>query len=220
MSIATLKKKTKAQYNNLSVGSKNGFSLNGTHRNQGYVGQTSLSRSLPRTLMKGNVVKGHGGCCGTFNISPVVSSAVTSLNNPNVVKSSVLNTKGMLSTRFRWIQRPHPFTSVKPDNNNNVNTQEDYILTQKNNAIQATTDPTNKCYSYNSTKTWCADSKPCEYLSNSQKPSFVRVITKPESTFLPKSQHEYINSIQSRCAENNVINVKNNNNGIPFSCGL
>ena len=101
MSIVTLKKKTNAQYKNLSVGSKNGFSLNGTHRSQGYVGQTSLSRSLPRTLMKGNAMKGHGGCCGTFKISPIVSSAITSLNNPNVVKSSVLSTKGMVSTHFR-----------------------------------------------------------------------------------------------------------------------
>jgi len=55
MSIATLKRKTQTQYNNMSVGSKTGFSLNGTHRSQGYIGQTSLSRSLPKTLMKGNI---------------------------------------------------------------------------------------------------------------------------------------------------------------------
>ena len=61
MSIATLKRKTQAKYNNMSVGNTHGFSINGTHRNQGYVGQTSLSRSLPRTLMKGNAVRGHGG---------------------------------------------------------------------------------------------------------------------------------------------------------------
>ena len=65
MSIATLKRKTQTKYNNMSVG-QSGFSINGTHRNQGYVGQTSLSRSLPRTLMRGNTVRGHGGCCGTF----------------------------------------------------------------------------------------------------------------------------------------------------------
>ena len=61
MSIATLKRKSQTKYNNMSVGQPF-FSLNGTHRNQGYVGQTSLSRSLPRTLMRGNVVRGHGGC--------------------------------------------------------------------------------------------------------------------------------------------------------------
>ena len=50
MSIATLKRKTQTKYNNMSVGSTQGFSLNGGFRNQGYVGQTSLSRSLSRTL--------------------------------------------------------------------------------------------------------------------------------------------------------------------------
>ena len=40
MSIATLKKKTQARYTNqMSIGHA-GFSLNGTHRNQGYIGQT------------------------------------------------------------------------------------------------------------------------------------------------------------------------------------
>ena len=42
MSIATLKRKTFAKYNNSSVQSNEGFSINGMYRNQGYVGQTSL----------------------------------------------------------------------------------------------------------------------------------------------------------------------------------
>ena len=126
MSIATLKKKTQTKYNNMSVGERQ-FSINGTHRSQGYVGQTSLSRSLPRTLMKGNVAIGHGGCCGKFNKTPIIQSAVISLENPNVVKSSVLGTSGMISTKYQWIKRPQPYTSVKPDNNNNNNSQSDYI---------------------------------------------------------------------------------------------
>ena len=126
MSLATLKKKTQTKYNNMSVGERQ-FSINGTHRSQGYVGQTSLSRSLPRTLMKGNVAIGHGGCCGKFRKMPIVQSAVISLENPNVVKSSVLGTSGMISTKYQWIKRPQPYTSVKPDNNNNNNSQSDYI---------------------------------------------------------------------------------------------
>ena len=70
MSIATLKRKTQTKYNNMSVGTE-GFSINGVFRNQGYVGQTSLTRSLPRTLQKGS-----GGCCGTYNDVPVVLSSV------------------------------------------------------------------------------------------------------------------------------------------------
>jgi len=126
MSIATLKKKTQTKYNNMSVGERQ-FSINGTHRSQGYVGQTSLSRSLPRTLMKGNVAIGHGGCCGKFKKTPIVQSAVISVENPNVVKSSVLGTSGMISTKYAWIKRPQPYTTVKPDNNQNNNSQSDYI---------------------------------------------------------------------------------------------
>lgn len=126
MSIATLKKKTQTKYNNMSVGERQ-FSISGTYRSQGYVGQTSLSRSLPRTLMKGNVAIGHGGCCGKFKKTPIVQSAVISVENPNVVKSSVLGTSGMISTKYAWIKRPQPYTTVKPDNNQNNNSQSDYI---------------------------------------------------------------------------------------------
>jgi hypothetical protein len=114
MSIATLKKKTQAKYNNNSVGVSQ-FAINGTHRNQGYVGQTSLSRSLPRTLAKGNTPKGHGGCCGKYVVAPSILSAVTSTEDNSVVKSSVLSYNGMIATQYRWIRRPQPYTTVKPD---------------------------------------------------------------------------------------------------------
>lgn len=103
MSIVTLKKKVKTQYDNMSVNSKNGFSINGTRRNQGYVGQTMLSRSLPRTLCNGNVPRGHGGCCGTFPVKHIIQSGVNYLNDPNIIKSSVMNTKGMIETNYNCV---------------------------------------------------------------------------------------------------------------------
>ena len=126
MSIVALKKKTNAQYKNMSSGVQQ-FSLNGTHRSQGYVGQTSLSRSLPRTLAKGNTLRGYGGTDGHFYLKPSVLSGVTSTEDSNVVKPSVLSNNGMISTQYRWIERPRPFVSVKPDNNHNTNTQQYYI---------------------------------------------------------------------------------------------
>lgn len=140
MSIATLKKKTYVKYNNMSVGLPQ-FSLNGCYRNQGWVGQTSLSRHYPKTLMKGS-----GGCCGKYNKVPVVLSAVTSTENNKVVKSSVKNTDGMISTQYRWIRRPQPYATVKPDSNLNNNTGSTYIerlrkktITEANNCIPTTT---------------------------------------------------------------------------------
>lgn len=127
MSIVTLKRKTSQSYRIMSSGFRN-FSLNGTLRSQGYVGQTSLSRSLPKTIYKGNVPCGHGGCCGTYKIAPIVQSAVTSMNDPKVIKSSVVGTYGMLETKYKWTKRPQPFAVVKPDATYiNLNTEGDYI---------------------------------------------------------------------------------------------
>lgn len=119
MSISTLKKKTQAKYNNMSVG-QNQFSLNGTHRSQGWVGQTTLSRSLPKTPMQGQTPKGHGGCCGTYDKSQgIIQSAVSSLNNNNIIKTSVISNKGMLGeklTPYRNYLMPYPYVSSIPEN--------------------------------------------------------------------------------------------------------
>jgi hypothetical protein len=197
MSIATLKRKTQTQYNNMSVGSKTGFSLNGTHRSQGYVGQTTLSRSLPKTIMKGNTPKGHGGCCGHYEEKPIVQSAVTSLNNPVITKLSVLGTHGMLSSRYRWINRPQPYSTVKPDTTNNLNTQEDYITRLKKKTLTAIDTCTNtksspSCNNYN---TYFRQSI-CNY-------------TKPESTYKPINSSDYITKIHESCVKDDVIPVSN-----------
>jgi len=125
MSEATLKRKTFAKYNNNSVGT--GFSINGTRRSQGWIGQDTLGRSLPRTIMKGNVVKGHGGYYGTYPQNTIISSAINSLNDPTVIKSSVLDNDGMIRTKYRWIWRPQPFSTTKQDTNRTKRNQSEYI---------------------------------------------------------------------------------------------
>jgi len=127
MSLATLKRKTQSKYQNSSVGVKQ-FSVNGTYRNQGYIGQTSLSRSLPRTLAGGAFNKGHGGCCDTYtDLKTPIISAVTSTENNSVVKPAVLSSKGMLARRLRCCDQ-----TVKPDNSTSLNTQSSYLEYLKN----------------------------------------------------------------------------------------
>ena len=149
MSIATLKRKTQTKYNNMSVGQPQ-FSLNGTHRSQGYVGQTMLSRHLPTSLMKGNVIRGHGGCCGTYPIKPIVQSGVNYQEDSRVVKSSVIHTAGMIETKYycvgdcvKGVNTCHEclkrMNHVKPDSNNNNNTQHDYITSLAKDAVNKTT---------------------------------------------------------------------------------
>jgi hypothetical protein len=128
MSEATFKKKTQSKYNNNSVSQgPQGFSLNGTHRSQGWVGQELRSRTLVRTLNRGGANRGHGGCCGKYPQPFVIPSEIRSTEDANVVKSSVLNTPGMMRERFAWIWRPAPQTSVKPDDNHGVGDQGSYL---------------------------------------------------------------------------------------------
>jgi len=190
MSIVTLKRKTQTQYNNMSVNSQHGFSLNGTRRSQGYVGQTSLSRSLPRTLMRGGAPRGHGGSDGTFYKYPIITSAVTSLNNPSIVKPSTINTLGMIEERTQYLLNHQ---TIKPDGNQNINTHENYVKNlatktmQCANALQATDedlnkDACNKCYNYDTffrRKT--------------------RLFTKPASKYVPISEGEYLLQLQVKC---------------------
>lgn len=208
MSIATLKKKTQTKYNNMSVGSKTGFSINGTHRSQGYVGQTSLSRSLPRTLMRGAFARGHGGCCGTFNFTPIVQSAVTSLEDPTVVKSSSINNTGMISTKYKWIDRPYPYAFVKPDNNVHNNVQSEYIKRIRNQTIRESdacdianpvTNEQNKCSNHDAYfKT--------EFCTH----------TKPMNKYVAISCGEHIITLQDKCSQQDTEIVYPANNGMPY----
>jgi len=138
MSLATLKKKTRTQYHNMSVGRVGGFSLNGTRRSQGYVGQDMLGRHLQSTPMRGNVARGSGGCCGKYLRTPIVqtpsipfptnpTNGSTASNNTKVVKSSVFGTNGLIMTKYRWIRRPQPYATVKPDTNMIQGIQKTYI---------------------------------------------------------------------------------------------
>ena len=196
MSIVTLKRKTQTQYNNMSVG-ENHFSLNGTHRNQGFVGQTTLSRSLPRSLMKGNTLRGHGGCSGTYLIRPVVQSAVTTTEDSSVVKPSVISNKGMIDTKYRWIRRPQPFSSVKP-NNNNLNTQETYI----EKLAKRTMAEAEELCDRSRTSTCCN-----RIMARAGKPK-TSFFTKPLSSYLSISSGEHIRNIVIPCEENDEVSIQ------------
>jgi hypothetical protein len=250
MSLATLKKKTKAIFNNPHIGDKYGkykkmsavrmnsynnqngninagFSLNGTHRSQGYVGQTMLSRHFPQTPMRGNVARGHGGCCGQYptNNGHIIQSGVDYLNNPNVVKKSVQSTQGYLHNSYKWIWRPQPFTCVKPDDTNNINDQASYInhLTKK---TMLCTDLSNNLI----------QQKPCinTYMNNSATLLNSIVYTKRQTTNITKpplinktknahyqaglSAGEHIYSLSNSCQINDVFTVANNKQNMAFGC--
>ena len=212
MSLATLKKKTNAQYRTLSVNTPQ-FSLNGTHRSQGYVGQSTQSRFMVRTLMKGNVIKGHGGSGGEYPVNPIVRDLSTfNVNNASVVKPSVMSSKGMMDTKYRWIRRPRPFIALKQDNNNNLNTQFDYLTNLK----QKTLNDINKCtdipIAENNINCGCDLVK---YNSN-----FKKYIPKSDPTkvnYIPQS--EYLASkVYNNCQAFNEKPTPSKSKNTPFGC--
>ena len=121
MSIATLKKKSGAMNARLGANSILGFSLNNTQRTLGYIGQTSLSKHYNGGHMKGSVVKGHGGCCGTYRKANIPNPFIQILTEPpsiRVPRISTKNNSGMLMTKYRWVRRPQPYSTT----HTNVNT--------------------------------------------------------------------------------------------------
>tara|TARA_B110000285_G_scaffold205083_1_gene242568 strand:- start:304 stop:882 length:579 start_codon:yes stop_codon:yes gene_type:complete len=189
MSIATLKRKTQAKYNNMSVNT-NGFSLNGTRRNQGYVGQTSLSRSLIRGFRNGPDLRGHGGCCSTGKETPIVQNDVCCLNDNSIVKKSSLSTMGMLKTRHC----NRECNIVKPDTNNNVNSQSDQIQRKKKECLTCTISTVNP---------------ECNPNENN--------ITKPDDAYLIMSSSNHTTNLNKACTENDVISVPYSVKKQPFA---
>jgi hypothetical protein len=207
MSVATLKRKTFAKYNNSSVNSKNGFSLNGTHRNQGYVGQTSLSRSLPRTLMKGNTARGHGGCCGTYKSYPIIQSCVTSTEDNSVVKSSVISTKGLISTRYSCDLSGN---TVKPTGDPELHSQWNYLMRKK---YCATKDLCNVIPSIPDSCVRCIN-------KDGYVKSVLQLYTKPESLYLSIPYSDYIQRVKSGAMKEDIKYIPvRSSHGEPFPIG-
>ena len=101
MSIVILKKKSERFKlgENISGKGKNGFSLNGGRRSQGWVGQDLRGRHLSRTLYRGLAPVGHGGCCGTYP-KKILGQPSCSANDPNIIKRSTMNTPAHIATTY------------------------------------------------------------------------------------------------------------------------
>ena len=212
MSLATLKKKTQARYNNLSVG-VNGFSLNGTHRSAGYIGQSTQSRHLTRTLMKGNVIKGNGGCCGTYTITNVKPSELVCLDNPNVVKPSVMNTEGMIHTKYKWFWSNRQ--SVKPDSQRHFT--ESYITERNAKKVIKCTAILNEINSIENDGNQQKNTSDCSQLPTLARPRNPGImngtlrqrpicsVTKPTST--ATNYETYLKNLYAQCTDDDQTPV-------------
>lgn len=196
MSLATLKKKTQAKYKNNSV-NKGTFSLNGTTRNQGYVGQTSLSRTFVRSLKNGTALRGHGK--GYANSKEYKQTEFLCLEDNDVLKDSTLNTKGMLSERCC----NSAFNTVKPDANNNLNSA--YYVIQKN-----------KKDSINCTES-TVDTDPKPILCIDGYSPKEQTITKPDEAYKVMSSGKHLEQLNKACTENDQFYVPYSVKKAPFA---
>jgi len=208
MSISTLKRKTQAQYNNSSVGHPS-FSLNGTRRSAGYVGQDTLGRSLIRSLSRGGALKGHGGCCGKYPMPQIKTSPeMACLNNASVVKSSSLNNNGLIMTKYRWIRRPAPYSTQKQDGTRNINDQGYYIDYLAKTTLAA------DCHDASGNVRTIA-SCPQSVQTNCQG------VTKSVEFYGGAiSNDEYVRKLHRKCANLDTFQIVKNTQNTPFSCGI
>jgi len=123
MSIVAFKKKSVVQYGTHISGkspggtwisrgpggfppetNNNGFSINGSHRNKGAVG-TSMAFSKSKTLFRGRYAIGWGGRGNTYYDVPLFNvndAIIVPGTQYKYVKQSVLSTRGMLRTKYKW----------------------------------------------------------------------------------------------------------------------
>ena len=134
MSIVAMKNKSRGYNKPISGKQYVGFALNGTLRNQGYIGQDSLSHKLIKTPFKGNYPVGHGGHLGKYPVTKIFSCS-SCFNDPSVVKKSTMNNLSHIYSILP--SRNNPIVAEKSiDTNkagNYVVQQEEYInfLTSK-----------------------------------------------------------------------------------------
>lgn len=207
MSLATLKKKTEHKYNNVSV-SQNQFSLNGTRRNQGYIGQTSLSRTIIKTPMKGSTYRGHGGCCGKYEAKGLCPSGINNLEN-NEIKKSVLSSSGMLQNRLRWVRRPEPYSVVKKVDGTSINSASSRTDYKKRLELK-TIDEINVSGECNIEKTCCNTSINGinMFSKDSKKINYVKRNDNSYEEYLYSRKNECVNNDKqferNHCASSNI----------------
>jgi len=147
----------------------NGFSLNGSKRNVGYVGKT-YCMSKKGTPFKGIYPRGNGGYYGQYkNPDPYynINEVNTKGTQENYVKPTVLTTSGMLEKKYRWIKSgQYPNYWVQPNvgySNLSDNSSQGHYIEKLSTAANTETDINNSDKYINNIK--------CNTIQNNE-PSF------------------------------------------------
>jgi hypothetical protein len=214
MSLVVLKRKTSTLYKNMSTGQSQ-FSINGTQRNLGYIGQSLTSRRFIYTPMKGSVERGHGGCCGKYPLINIRPSNMMCLNDNSVVKPSSMNTRGMIQTKYKWVRRPYPYSSTKPVYSVG-NTAGLYIEIKSRKRLQEEAD----CGDENAVSSEISCERKIYEGGLVCARQAEKTITKPASFYTSISQGEYLRKLNKACAglDNEKLVIIHGVGKTPFGC--
>jgi hypothetical protein len=135
-----------------------------------------------------------------------------------VLKASVVGTSGQLSVQNKWVRRPQPFAVVKPDSNNNINTQQDYIARMQQKAILEAKQAEDSC---TSTAPNSCDALMQVFFARKGKSNVFKRskdvcnVTKDLSGE-SKSQGLYLLNLTKQCYENDIYQFTRNTRSDPL----
>ena len=243
MSIVCLKRNARhnSRVDPISGIGKNGFSLNGGYRNVGGVGRFRMVSNVSRTPFRGNLPIGSGGCCGVYD-KTVCNSGSCGTNDPQIIKNSSVNTKGMINMRYerKWneyddeyvcprvvLNSQYPYSWTQPGNSSYVSTSDQgmYIRekTQKNGMCVFTNKQNSgSCGNYDGTDSGEGAEKICNCSGNPKANSYFiggrKVVIKPYAKNFNQpamSQGQYIDG--GGVAKNNCLPPGDNKQPFPMN---
>ncbi len=206
-----------------------GFSLNGGHRNVGYIGK-GYKMSKQGTPYRGVHPMGSGGCCGTYKqAQPVLNiREVDTLGTQyKYIKPSVLSTKGMLEQKYRWAYNgKYPNYWVQPvytGNQTESASQGLYIQT-----IAAANVCVTDVNDFKKYEGYIKECGPCDCNTSTAKYKFnTMAANAPYTKYLRNSQDssQYTLQIQRQCANPTGLQkpfpfATNTGTGIAYTGGL
>ena len=139
MSIVCMKRNSRhnPRVDPISGKGKDGFSLNGGHRNIGGVGRFRMVSNTTRTPFRGNLPMGSGGSNGTYDTT-ICNSGACCTNDPDIIKPSSVNTSGMIQMRYerKWDSTNETYICPRLI----LNSQYPYSWTQQGNSSYVSTN--------------------------------------------------------------------------------
>ena len=198
----------------------NGFSIQGGHRNIGYVAKSSVF-SKNFTPYRGAYAKGSGGFAGQYynhnHIYP--SRQVDTLGTQfSYIKPSVLSTKGMLDKKYRWVYYgvyPNYIVSPTGIGNNNLSDNTSQGVYTKNVGLASNcVNDVNNSEKYKDYFVKCGPFN-CK-IANGDRYTFNQASSNAPytKTFrIPMTAEQYLNKIQRKCVNNSIIHIPKTSNG-------